>query len=91
MEIDRAKRWWDFNICSKDIAQKILESAGYDNFDKIWVLNARLRENPYRGCTELCIDWLTVAYYLEQKGLFKSANVVEAREEAKEYYRKLRV
>lgn len=89
MELDELKRWWDFEICPQAIAQKTLETAGYDNFNKIWVLNSRLRVNPYNGRTELTIDWLTVAYYLEQKGVFKSVNVVEARDKAREYYRGL--
>lgn len=86
--LESLKRSWDFNICPKEAAQKTLESAGYD-FEKIWILNARMAHNPYTDKDELAIDWRTVSYYLHQKGLISSQNVIEGVEKAVEYCKSL--
>lgn len=83
--IDYLKRYWDFEVCSKEVAQKVLEHAGCD-FQKIWALNVRAAHNPYTDRDELTIDWMTVAYYLEENGVIRSSNVVEGVDKAKEYY-----
>ena len=85
--LDWLKREWDFEICPKEIAKKTLEHAGC-NFDKIWVLNARIAHNPYTGRDMLAVTWLTVAYYLEKKGVIALRNVAEAKERVEEYCRK---
>jgi hypothetical protein len=82
--LDYVKRAWDFEVCPKEIAKKALEHAGYE-FNKIWVLNARFGHNPYTDRDELSVTWLTVAYYLEQKGLVTLRNVTEAKEKVETY------
>ena len=82
--LDYLKRAWDFEVCPKEIAKKALEHAGYD-FNKIWVLNARLGHNPHTDRDEVSLTWLTVAYYLEQKGLITLRNVTEAKEKVESY------
>lgn len=83
--LDHLKRWWDFEVCSKEAAQKVLEHAGCD-FQKIWALNARKAHNPYTGRDVLTIDWKTVAYYLNKKGVICYSNVIDGVDKAKEYY-----
>jgi len=85
--LDWVKRAWDFEICPKEIAKKALEHAGC-NFDKIWTLNARIAHNPYTDRDMLTVTWLTVAYYLEKKGVISLRNVAEAKERVEEYCRK---
>lgn len=75
---------WDAVVCPKDLAQKVLEHAGC-NFDKIWTLNARLSYNPLLDKEVLTIDWLTVAYYLEQKHLITLRNTAEAKDRVNQY------
>ena len=82
--LDWMKRYWDFEMCPKDIAKNALEHAGCD-FDKIWTLNARIGHNPYTDRDELTITWLTVAYYLEKKGLITLRNPTEAKKRVEEY------
>jgi len=77
--LDWMKRYWDFEVCPKDIAKKALGLAGCD-FDKIWTLNARIGHNPHTDRDELSITWLTVAYYIEKKGLITLRNAVEGKE-----------
>lgn len=83
--LDHLKRSWDFEICSKETAQKVLEHAGCD-FQKIWALNVRKAHNPYTDRDELTIDWRTVSYYLHEKGVISSSNVIDGMNKAKEYY-----
>lgn len=82
--LDYLKRAWDFEVCPKEIAKKALEHAGYD-FNKIWFINARLGHNPHTDRDELSLTWLTVAHYLEQKGLVTLRNVTEAKEKVETY------
>ena len=82
--LDWMKRAWDFEVCPKDIAKKALEHAGC-GFDTIWTLNARIGHNPHTDCDELTVTWLTVAYYLEKKGLITLRNPTEAKEKVEEY------
>jgi hypothetical protein len=83
--LDWVKRAWDFEICPKDIAKKALKHAGC-NFDAIWALNARISHNPHTGRDELTITWLTVAYYLEKKGVITLRNAAEAKKRVEAYY-----
>ena len=82
--LDWLKQQWDFEICPKDIAKNALEHAGC-NFNTIWALNARIGHNPYTDRDELTLTWLTVAYYLEKKGLIALRNVADAKERVEEY------
>lgn len=82
--LDYLKRSWDFEVCPKDIAKNALEHAGCD-FDNIWTLNARIAHNPHTDCDELTITWLTVAYYLEKKGVITLRNAAEAKEKVESY------
>ena len=83
--IERMKQLWDFEVCSQKVAKKTLETSGCD-FDKIWVLNARLAINPYTNRNEWTMDWRGVAYYLEEMGVISSDNVIDAIDKAKAYY-----
>lgn len=75
---------WDSTVCPKDLAQKALNHAGIP-FDKVWTLNARLYYNPCKDKDELAIDWLTVAYYLEQKHAITLINTAVAKDRVKQY------
>lgn len=82
--LDWMKRYWDSEMCPKDIAKNVLEHAGCD-FDNIWTLNARIGHNPYTDRDELTITWLTVAYYLEKKGVITLRNHAEAKKRVEAY------
>lgn len=82
--LDWMKQQWDSEMCPKDIAKNVLEHAGCD-FDKIWTLNARIGHNPHTDRDELSITWLTVAYYLEKKGVITPRNTAEAKKKVEEY------
>lgn len=84
-DLDWMKRSWDSEVCPQEIAKKALEHAGC-NFDKIWVLNARIGHNPHTDRDELSITWLTVAYYLEKKGVITLRNAAEAKKRVEAYY-----
>ena len=83
--LDWMKRSWDSEMCPKDIAKNVLEHAGCA-FDNIWTLNARIGHNPYTDRDELTITWLTVAYYLEKKGVITLRNPAEAKKRVEAYY-----
>lgn len=85
--MDWMKRAWDFEVCPQEIAKKALEHAGCE-FDKIWTLNARIRHSPLTDRDELSIDWLTVAYYLKQKGVITLRNAAEGKDRVEEYCNK---
>lgn len=80
--LDWMKRYWDSEMCPKDIAKNVLEHAGCD-FDNIWTLNARIDHNPHTDRDELSITWLTVAYYLE---VITPRNPAEAKKRVEAYY-----
>lgn len=82
--LDYLQREWNLVVCPKDIAKKVLEHAGCE-FNKIWVLNARMAHNPWTDRDELSIDWLTVACYLKEKGLITLRNAAEGKERVEEY------
>lgn len=84
--LDWMKRYWDAEMCPKDIAKNVLEHAGCD-FDNIWALNARIGHNPHTDRDELTITWLTVAYYLEKKGVITLRNAAEAKKRVESYYK----
>lgn len=84
--LDWMKRSWDSEMCPKDIAKNVLEHAGC-GFDNIWTLNARIGHNPYTDRDELTITWLTVAYYLEKKGVITLRNAAEAKKRVEAYYK----
>lgn len=75
---------WDSTVCPKDLAKKVLTHAGIP-FDKIWNLNARIAHNPYTDKDELSIEWLAVAYYLEQNHVITLRNVAEAKDRVNQY------
>jgi hypothetical protein len=75
---------WDSVVCPKDLAKKVLTHAGIP-FDKIWNLNACLSYNPLLDKEVLTIDWLTVAYYLEQNHVITLRNTAEAKDRVKQY------
>jgi hypothetical protein len=75
---------WDSVVCPKDLAKKALTHAGIP-FDKIWNLNACLSYNPLLDKEVLTIDWLTVAYYLEQNHVITLRNTAEAKDRVKQY------
>lgn len=78
------KHLWDSTVCPKDLAQKALNHAGIP-FEPVWTLNARIEHNPYTDKYELSIDWLTVAYYLEQNHAITLRNTAEAKDRVKQY------
>lgn len=41
--------------------------------------------NPYTDKDELTLDWLTVAYYLEQNHVITLRNTAEAKDKVKQY------
>ena len=75
---------WDSVVCPKDLAKKVLTHAGIP-FEKIWTLNARLAYNYCTKKDELTIDWLTVAYYLEQNHVITLRNTAEAKDRVNQY------
>ena len=83
--LDWMKRCWYSEICPKDIAKNVLEHTGCD-FDNIWTLNSRIGHNPYTDRDELTITWLTVAYYLDKKGVITLRNTAEAKKKVEDYY-----
>lgn len=68
----------------KRVSQKTLNHAGIP-FEPVWTLNARLAHNPYTDKDELSVDWLTVAYYLEQNHVITLNNTAEAKNMVKQY------
>lgn len=83
--LDWMKQQWDSEMCPNGIAKNVLEHAGC-GFDNIWTLNARIAHNPYTDRDELTITWLTVAYYLDKKGLITLRNPAEAKKRVEAYY-----
>lgn len=83
--LDWMKQQWDSEMCPKDIAKNVLEHAGCD-FDNIWTLNARIGHNPHTDRDELTITWLTVAYYLDKKGVITLRNTTEAQKRVEAHY-----
>jgi len=75
---------WDSIVCPKELAQKALTHAGIP-FGKVWTLNARIAHNPYTDKYELTLDWLTVAYYLEQNHAITLNNTAEAKDRVNQY------
>ena len=75
---------WDSVVCPKDLAQKALTHAGIP-FEPVWTLNARLFHNPCTDKDELSVDWLTVAYYLEQNHVITLRNTTEAKDRVNQY------
>ena len=75
------------NLPQRKSPKKALEHAGC-NFNALWTLNARIAHNPYTDRDMLTVTWLTVAYYLEKKGVITLRNVTEAKERVEEYCRK---
>jgi len=75
---------WDSTVCPKDLAKKALNHAGIP-FEEVWTLNARIAHNPCTDKDELSIDWLTVAYYLEQNHVITLRNTAEAKDMVKQY------
>ena len=75
---------WDSVVCPKELAQKALTHAGLP-FDKIWTHNARLAYNTCTDKDELTIDWITVAYYLEQTNAITLCNTAEAKDRVNQY------
>jgi len=75
---------WDSVVCPKELAQKALTHAGIP-FEPVWTLNARLFHNPCTGKDELSVDWLTVAYYLEQNHVIALRNTTEAKDRVNQY------
>ena len=75
---------WDSTVCPKDLAQKALNHAGIP-FEQVCTLNARIAHNPCTDKYEVTIDWLTVAYYLEQNHLITLRNTAEAKDRVNQY------
>ncbi len=75
---------WDSIVCPKDLAKKALTHAGI-HFDKIWNGNARVAHNSCSNKDELTLDWLTVAYYLEQNHAITLRNTAEAKDKVNQY------
>lgn len=75
---------WDSVVCPKDLAKKALTHAGIQ-FEPLWNLNARLAYNPISNKDELTLDWLTVAYYLEQNHVITLRNTAEAKDRVNQY------